>query len=787
VYLRAGGPFFQATPHFTRPSHDGGPALASVLALRLAVPDIPAPYTRGRVAMAPPRAMSAYPIACPFCCMSFRKTPNLARHVQTSHKNESRCAAAAAAAAATSQSFERGSMAAMASAPGPALLDADVAGTDDAVVPSSVVRRAAATDAGAPQSSVVGAVSVTASDAVPNANAVNVAANVGSTQVPPVVDDGAGTEDVDMTATVHHATAGICVGADNGGAPPNQLTTGVTASLGQPVGGVPASGAAGVATPPHEADDLGGVLVGQFLYDTDDEGEGVGAAEDGNTIGASAVDLLAALPQHVFLSSTAARIRAYYLAFPETSHSSPVVPLAWASRPSRFCSPALRGALRFALTAGGCGLTESDHVAYAQSLCAAEQEATQGTSLVGPVSAAFPSAHGFLTATRHEQNRVLATRGWMEVTIEIGGRSFLYYYRDILKVSLDALAGAENVSFGRVPSAGNGVAADDEAGDEFNDDHERHGTLDADLYVNESRDVRRVHGSDARVLGVQLHADEALVSWSGAHYMFPVRVRVTNVLDNGGQWQTVGYIQHISKAVGRTAGAMLAVSDMRNDLFQRCLAVSLRAFTCASEESVSSHVAGHGSVLLVPRVVGIVVDQVEERSILALMGNRCRFFCSPCMESKDVSGGLLGVRAVDRDVVTTLGAQLAAALVRAEDPRASRRRSLGREHSALAFAPALGAVHGLGTAPYNLYRVVSFDLLHVWKLGILRLLAQRLPAVMRAVCAGDGRARLGSVQDTLDALNLRGFELGRNCKVTPSAPGYVVTLLLWRTIGAGGH
>jgi len=160
--------------------------------------------------------------------------------------------------------------------------------------------------------------------------------------------------------------------------------------------------------------------------------------------------------------------------------------------------------------------------------------------------------------------------------------------------------------------------------------------------------------------------------------------------------------------------------------------------------------------------------------MLALMGNRCRYFCSLCMEDKNTRGGLLGVRAVDRDVVTTLDAQMAAAVVRAEDARASRRRALGRDHSALAFVPALGAVHGLGTGAYNLYRVVSFDLLHVWKLGILRLLAQRLPAVLRALCAGGGLARLGTVQDTLDILNLRGFELGRNCKVTPSAPGYVL-------------
>jgi len=202
------------------------------------------------------------------------------------------------------------------------------------------------------------------------------------------------------------------------------------------------------------------------------------------------------------------------------------------------------------------------------------------------------------------------------------------------------------------------------------------------------------------------------------------------VIDNGGQCQTTGYI---FKAVKRTAIAAPAVSDMRSDLPQSCLAVPLHAFTRAREEDVTSHVPGHGSVLLVPQVV---VDQFEERCMVALMSNRYRFICSSCVENKEVSGGLLGERAIERDVVTPLDALLAAAVIRPGDPRASRRRALGRTHRALAFSTALGAIHGLGIAPYNLFCVVSFDPLHVWKMGILRLLAQPLPAAMRAVCAG---------------------------------------------------
>jgi len=143
------------------------------------------------------------------------------------------------------------------------------------------------------------------------------------------------------------------------------------------------------------------------------------------------------------------------------------------------------------------------------------------------------------------------------------------------------------------------------------------------------------------------------------------------------------------------------------------------------------------------------------------------------MEDRRLNGALRGVRAVERDVVATLDAQLAAAVARECDPRPSRRRVLAEEHRALAFVPALGAVHGLASGRANLYRITSFDLLYVWKLGIFRLLAQRLPTALRSWCQDPGGARLGSVAAILDGLNLRGFPLCRNCLAAPAPPGYV--------------
>jgi len=498
----------------------------------------------------------------------------------------------------------------------------------------------------------------------------------------------------------------------------------------------------------------------------DDVGDLLGADVNGLSVG----DTEATMVEHVFLSSTAARIRAYYEDFPEASMAVHVVTAAWASRPTRFGSPALRGALRFALTAGGSGLSERDQTLYATMLRLVESEATSGTAAVCPFSAAFPSPRSFLYAVRHETNRVLAVRRWQQVPITVGTRTYTYYFRDILQAGLDALAVATSVSFG---DPANLDAVSLHMGDDEDDARVRHGTLDSDIYLGEWQSVRCLHGADARVMGVQLYADEALVSWSGACYMFPVRVNFVNVLDNGGGWTTVGYIEHIPKAIEKTAAARLAVSDARNDLFHRCIAVSTRALARASETGVSAPVGGHGIVRLFPRVVGLVVDQVEERRFYALMGNQCRFSCSPCMEDRRVNNALYGIRAVDRDPIATLDGQLAAALVSASDPRLSRRRALREEHSALAFAPPLGAIHGLSTGAANLYRIASFDVLHVWKLGVLRMLAQRLPAVLQALCQGRGGARYGSVAATMDAINLRGMQLGRNCQASPAPPGYV--------------
>jgi len=705
--------------------------------------------------MAPSASPAPAVVQCRYCIRTFAHEPHLARHVQVSHPNEDHMASASAAAVSLIfGTFGVGGEQA------PALLDP---------VPAPVTLAAAP----------LPGVATTGAMELDNASALGADAAVEeeSDQVPP-----------------HHGDVGDRYGdiyqwgSDDGHHQPEDDTGGngdspvaLLSDTDEDEGG---DGTACQGT--DEGDESVGGFVGDAAeYRVFDDWAGLfGVEEDATGVQRRAV----VMPRHVMYSSTAARIRAYYERMPEASQSVPVVDPFWAGRPSRFTSPALRGALRFAFTAGGSGLSDGDQVAFAATLRAVEREAVRGTAARGPMTSAFVTDHGFLSATRHEINRVLAERDWQEVAITVGDRQFVYYYRDLLKVGLDTLASASDVSFGPNDDAADRAATggmNEDSTDlpavvdlDSDDTHRvRRGSLDSDMYLLEVRSAQRLHGAAARVMGVQLHADEALVSWSGATYMFPIRAKIINAIAGGGRWVTIGYVQHVPKPTERTKAAKLANSDIRNDLFPRCLAVTIRTFVRASETGVTAPVAGRGMVLLVPRVLGIVVDQVEERSILGLMGNQCNYFCSPCMEDKRVGGALMRVRAVNRDVISTLDAQLEAAVIRAEDPRPSRRRLLGEQHSALPFVPVLGAVHGLGTRGTSLYRIVSFDVLHVWKLGVLRLLAQRLPAVLNSLCVGRAGARFGSVAETLDVLNLRFWELGRNCKATPASPGYVTALL----------
>jgi len=507
-------------------------------------------------------------------------------------------------------------------------------------------------------------------------------------------------------------------------------------------------------------------------------------------------------PRTVFQTSTAARISAYYEAMPEATRTRRLVPPSVGQRPSLFDTPLFREALKFALRAGGVGLSQADQRWYVSLLLMAEgsgsasrcrgarerkrrrqsavdrvvgvtpqgvpttsvstpsdEDGESDAEVEGEIARTFGSKDAFVSAVRGEQRRVLSKLGWEVTPLEVEGVTHHFYSRDLLHVCLDLLRDAAHL---QLSGERLGLAPD---GTRFRSD-----MLDSDLFLAEEVQVRGRHGALAFVLAVQLFIDEAVVSWSGAHYMFPIRARVLNVRDRAVQWVTVGHVPHVGKPVARTAVARRRASDARNGLLQRCLAVLLRRFVGASQTGVTVHFPGRQTLTAVPRLLGLVADQLGERSVVCLMGNACEFFCSHCVVRRDVAGGPEGVGAPGRDVTAILDAQLDGAITRDRDPKPSLRNQLRTEHSALAFVPAIAAVWGLATDSRQLYAIISLDLLHVWKLGVVRMVTQRFPSFLRVACDG-GDARLGPATDTLEALNLRAWEMGHLNVPSPTPPG----------------
>jgi len=369
---------------------------------------------------------------------------------------------------------------------------------------------------------------------------------------------------------------------------------------------------------------------------------------------------------------------------PEASKTRRFVPPSVGRRPSSFDTPLLREALKFALRAGAMGLSQADQRWYVSLLLMAEESGSvarrRGTrerkllrqtaadrdvnvaaqevpitsesipsdgrgdsDVEGEISRAFGSKDAFVSAVRGEQRRVLSKLGWDVTPLEVEGVTHLFYSRDLLVVCLDLLRDATHLQLWgeRLGLGPDGTRL-------------RSDMLDSDVFLTEEVHVRGRHGALAFVLAVQLFIDEAVVSWSGAHYMFPIRARVLNVRYRTVQWVTIGHVPHVGKPVARTAAARHRASVARNGVLQRCLAVLLRRFVGASQTGVAVEFLGRQTLTAVPRIFGLVADQLGERSVVCRMSNACESFCSHCVVRRDVAGGPAGVGAPARDVTAAL-------------------------------------------------------------------------------------------------------------------------------------
>lgn len=59
------------------------------------------------------------------------------------------------------------------------------------------------------------------------------------------------------------------------------------------------------------------------------------------------------------------------------------------------------------------------------------------------------------------------------------------------------------------------------------------------------------------------------------------------------------------------------------------------------------------------------------------------------------------------------------------------------------------------------------------KLGVLRVLGKKIPALLRIICGTKG-AEHGTVPDVIRAMNDRILFLGRLCLASKAPPGYVL-------------
>ncbi|KAK1866337.1 hypothetical protein I4F81_008857 [Pyropia yezoensis] len=204
-------------------------------------------------------------------------------------------------------------------------------------------------------------------------------------------------------------------------------------------------------------------------------------------------------PSGVLIGSISARIREYYAGKPEAGRAIPCESDAHALLPSDFDTPEFQAILRHVVTAGGTGLSQADQEKLGALLLMLEESYNLPHDQ-RQIARRFPKPQSLVTSVCREQRRVMAARHWMEVGIDIAGVTYKFYFRDLLRTALDSLRGADKIVLvGAALDPGeDGVAR-------------RSHTFDSDIFLREQADVTRLHGDAARVLGVQVHADEAVV------------------------------------------------------------------------------------------------------------------------------------------------------------------------------------------------------------------------------------------------------------------------------------
>lgn len=197
---------------------------------------------------------------------------------------------------------------------------------------------------------------------------------------------------------------------------------------------------------------------------------------------------------------------------------------------------------------------------------------------------------------------------------------------------------------------------------------------------------------------------------SAAHKLYPVRVKLVNDTSGHAEWHTVAYIPVVRTEQERSAGERGRVR--RCGMLQRMLYSAFRSSIAASHVGARLR-HGDRTVTAFPRILMYVCDQPEERAVLGLKSGKCTHPCSNCHVHVSVLGGAEALRARDRAVISTLERQIEGFRCRRDKRMRQRRLALEAVDSSTSVPPALACMAGLSTAPYLLFNMIGFDILHV--------------------------------------------------------------------------
>lgn len=202
-----------------------------------------------------------------------------------------------------------------------------------------------------------------------------------------------------------------------------------------------------------------------------------------------------------------------------------------------------------------------------------------------------------------------------------------------------------------------------------------------------------------------------VLSFLLAHRLYPLRIRVVNVISGEEEWQTVAYIPVTRKEKEPAAAERARLR--RSGVSQRVVYLAFRSAIGASHAGVEFDGLGDRTLRAFPRILLFLCDQPEERAVLCLKSGICDYPCSMCNVSAKEFGAEQALAAGDREVVLSLERQVKAAkLLRAG--KDNRRLAHLEEYGSLqSCVPALASMAGLSTAPFCWYRMMGLDALLV--------------------------------------------------------------------------